>query len=207
PVYDAFIFAGYRRRLEVQEPVGQPAGVGTITITDVYPPVSPVNPYGLAMNSTTTAAQRYALWRRTGRVRDVTVLAGNFGFTANIPELTRPTSLLTIDVNNDARRVAGVHYEWDARLLASGSDPAGSEPCTEMLFPYDFASSTTFDASHDHFDVCTAHGFVFAASTSSWRGDPGAAPPSTANVETRSEVRAIDNLGRVERFAQLGDIH
>src|SRR6185436_5413610 len=36
---------------------------------------------------------------------------------------------------------------------------------------------------------------------------PGAAPPATANVETRSEVRAIDNFGRVEQFAQLGDVH
>lgn len=207
PAYDAFVFPGYRRQIAVQDPVAQPAGVGTVTITDTYTPTSAVNPYDLAQSSAIAAKERYRLRRLVGRVRDVTVLAGDFGSSSGIPRLATPSALLSIDINSDPRRIAGAHHEWDVQLLASSSDPPGQEPCSEMLFPYDHAASATFDQSHDRFDACTAHGFAFLASTDSWRGNPGAAPPSTGNVETRSEVREIDDLGRVRVFALLNDTH
>src|SRR6185436_18518131 len=185
PAYDAFIFPGYRRRVELQDAVAQPAGMGTAIITDTYAPVSAENPYGLAINSNVPAAQRYAFWRRLGRVSDITVVSGDLGAS----RLATPRMLLDIDVQHDAHVIAGVHYEWGARLLAAGTDPAGAEPCSEMVFPYNFANSKTFDDNHtDHVDACTAHGFAFMSSTDSWRSNPGAAPPSTASVETRSEV-------------------
>jgi hypothetical protein len=76
-----------------------------------------------------------------------------------------------------------------------------------MVSPYDEAASVAFAASHASYDGCIVRGFAFSSSMQSWRGEPGAAPPSTANVETRTEVRAIDNFGRVLTAAHLNDLH
>src|SRR6185436_9055955 len=51
PFYDAFLFPGYQRRVELQDPVAQPAGRGTVVITDSYPPMSATNPYGVTLDS------------------------------------------------------------------------------------------------------------------------------------------------------------
>jgi RHS repeat-associated protein len=202
PALDGFRFPGYRRQIVVPPSVGQPAGVGTVSITDAYAQLSAVNPYGFSGASTETAVERYARRTRIGKISDVTVLSGNFGAA-----LATPSALLGIDVYSDARRIAGTHYEWDARLLATRSSPGGPEPCSETVFPYDVTGSAAFDAGHDQYDPCTARGFAFGSSVQSWRGEPGAAPPATANVEVRSEVREVDQLGRVLVAAQLNDLH
>lgn len=44
-------------------------------------------------------------------------------------------------------------------------------------------------------------------SVQSWRGASGAAPPSTENVETRSEVTSVDDLGRVVSARQWNGVH
>jgi RHS repeat-associated protein len=199
PAVDSFRFPGYRRRVVLQTPVNQPAGMATVSITDMYAPASAANPLGLTTTSTITAEQRYALLARIGRVRDMTVLSGSVGDAA----IADPSTLLGINVNTDNRRIGATHYEYDARLLLS----SGPEPCSEMVFPYDVSGSTTFADTHDPYDACMARGFGFQLSAQSWRGEPGAAPPATANVETRTEVRSIDDLGRVLTLAQLNDLH
>lgn len=203
PAHDRFIFPGYRRTITLQTPEAQPTGFGAFIVSDNYAPLSAVDLYGIAGGATVDAAQRYALFRRIGRPRDVTVLSGNIGTAA----LADPSQLLGIDVASDARRIAGAHYEWSARRLTSASDLPGPEACTEAVFPYDYAASTTFAAGHDPFDPCIAHGFAFSSSVESWRGDPGAAPPSTANVETRSDVLSIDDFGRVLTVKSSNDVH
>lgn len=203
PAADRFTFRGYQRRVEVPAPIAQPAGVATITITDNYVPVSAIDPYGLAGGAVLDAAQRYDLFLRAGRVRDVTVLSGDFGAAA----LAAPSQLLTLDVGSDSRRIAATHHEWSSRLLTSPSDPPGPEPCLEMVSPYDFAASTAYAASHPSYDACIARGFAYSASVQSWRGDPGAAPPLANNVETRTGVQTVDDFGRVLRVKHFGDLH
>ena len=55
-----------------------------------------------------------------------------------------------------------------------------------MMDPFDFAASFGADARLPAYDVVLGHGFVYGLATETWRGD--AAPPSTNNVQTRSEV-------------------
>lgn len=203
PAVDGFAFRGYRRRVEVPAPVAQPAGFATITITDNYAPVSAIDPYGVARGAILDATQRYNLYLRAGRVSDVTVLSGNFGTAA----LAAPSQLLALDVASDNRRIAATHYEWASVFLTAGSDPAGPEPCSEMVSPYDYAASTAYAAGHPSYDACIARGFAYGASVQSWRGDPGAAPPLANNVETRTEVQTVDSFGRTLRVKHFGDLH
>jgi hypothetical protein len=203
PAIDAFTFRGYRRMVELPTPVSQAAGVATFTITDNYAPVSAVDPYGVMGAVVLDSTQRYNLYLRTGRISDITTLSGNFGTAA----LGAPNQLLTIDVGNDARRVAAVHFDWNARFLGLASDPPGVEPCSEMVSPYDYAASTAYASNHVTYDACTAHGFAYGSGTQSWRGEPGAAPPALANVESRTEIRGIDLFGRVTNIAYRNDLH
>ena len=200
---DAFTFRGYRRVIELPTPVGQPSGVATLTITDSYAPVSAVDPYGITDGAVLDAAQRYNLDLRAGRTRDVTTLSGDFGAAA----ITAPRLLLTLDVASDPRRIAVTHHDWGSRPLAATSDPPGPEPCTEIVSPYDYAASTAYASSHAGYDPCKAHGFAYGASVQSWRGAPGAAPPSTSNVETRTDVVTVDDLGRALSVKQFNDVH
>lgn len=198
PAVDRFTFRGYRRRVEVPASISQPAGGATITITDSYAPVSAVDPYGVAGGAALDASQRYNLYLRAGRIRDVTTLTG-LG--------TIDPSLLLLDVGSDSHRIGATHHEWASKFLTTSTDPPGLEPCSEMVSPYDYTASTTYASSHSGYDACTAHGFAYGASVQSWRGNPGAAPPSTSNVETRTEVQTVDNFGRAQRVKQFGDLH
>ena len=189
--------------ITLQTPEAQLDGFGAAVVSDSYAPVSAVDPYGIAGGATVDPVQRYTLFRRIGRPRDVTVLSGNFGAAA----LANPSQLLSIDVTSDGNRIGAAHYEWGARRLTSSSDLPGPEACTEAIFPYDYAASSTFATGHDHFDPCVAHGFAYSLSVQTWRGDPGAAPPSTSNVETRSEVLSIDDFGRVVSVKNSNDLH
>ncbi|HEY6175717.1 MAG TPA: RHS repeat-associated core domain-containing protein, partial [Kofleriaceae bacterium] len=206
PAADRFAFPGYRRTIMLQTPEAQPDGFGAVVVSDSYAPVSAVDPYGIGGGATVDPTQRYMLLRRIGRPRDVTVLSGNFGAAA----LANPSQLLGIDVTSDGKRIGAAHYEWSARLFGATSvppDPNDPKVCIEAIYPYDYAASTTFVSGHDHFDPCIAHGFAFSSSVQTWRGDPGAAPPSTNNVETRSEVLTIDDLGRVVSVKNSNDLH
>ena len=204
PATDAFRFRGYRRRLELPTPISQPAGVAALVITDYYAPVSPADPDGPAVDAADRDT-RYMRYLRAGRVSDITVLSGDFG-AAN---LANPSQLLSIDVTKDIRRIGQAHYDWLAQLVTDSSDPAAPE-CLEMVFPYDYSRSLSYaqNAANHAYAVCTAHGFAYESAVDSWRSEPGAAPSSsTANVETRSEVQAIDTLGRPLRVAYFNDVH
>jgi RHS repeat-associated protein len=206
PVLDAFTFAGYRRRVELHslsrsglQPVD-----GIAIITDTYGPATSIDPYGLVLSdgsccAASTMDQRYKLYMRAGRTSDVTILSGTFSLGG--------TTLLSTDLSQDARRIAARHYDWGTRLLSASTDPPGAETCYEMVLPYDFAASNAYAASSGSYDLCTAHGFAFTESVQTWRGDPGAAPPSTANVATRSDVRKVDDFGRVLLVFHLNDVN
>jgi RHS repeat-associated protein len=200
PALDTFTFQGYRRSVELRIPTAESTGV--VTITDTYGPATASDPFGIlgAGGTTipTTQAQRYRRYLSAGRPSDVTLISGSLG--------SDPWALLATNVATDPRRIAATHYEWDARSLASASDPGGFEICVEMVFPYDYVASTLYALARNTYDVCGAHGFAYGLNAESWRGEPGAAPPSTANVVTRSEVRGIDDLGRVLTEAHLNDL-
>src|SRR6185295_4560018 len=135
-----------------------------------------------------------------------TVLSGDFG-AAN---LASPSQLLSIDVKTDTRRIGHAQYDWSARVLTDSSDPAGPEPCLEVVYPYDYPASRIYaqESTHNAYDACRVHGFAYVSAVDVWRGDPGAAPPSSlANVETKSEVQTIDDLGRPTKVAYFNDVH
>lgn len=198
PVQDRFRFPGYRRIVALQIPTEQSDGAATIT--DHHVPTDITNPYDLP-GSTLDPTGRYARYLRLGRVSDVTVLAGNVG--------TDPSVLLAVNAIADARRIASTHYEYDAKLLAT--DSSVPEACNEMVYPYDYKSSTgVSDPEHTDatrkVDACRQRGFAFTTSVQSVRGERGAPPSSGATVTTRSEIQTIDNFGRATRIKELGDI-
>ncbi|HSR96114.1 MAG TPA: toxin TcdB middle/N-terminal domain-containing protein, partial [Kofleriaceae bacterium] len=198
PVADRFRFPGYRRMVTLQIPTEQSDGAATIT--DHHVPSDIANPYDLP-SSALDAAGRYARYLRLGRVSDVTVLAGNVG--------SDPATLLAANVTSDDRRIGGTHYEYDAKLLPAAS--SAPEKCNEMVHPYNYLASQEVsdpDAAEatKRVDACLQRGFAFTTSVESFRGEPGAAAGSAATVTTRSEVRTVDDLGRVTSVKQLGDI-
>lgn len=201
PAQDTFTFRGYRRTVELRIPIGESQGIATLS--DTYGPARAADPFGLTtpggVSASTTATQRYRTYLTTGRPSDLTVISGALG--------SDPGALLAINIATDTRTIGGTHYEWDVRALAKTSDPGGPEVCSEMVFPYDALSSALYSIGHDTYDVCAAHGFSFGKQVSSWRGAPGAAPPAAGNVETRSEIRSVDDFGRVLLQAELNDVH
>ena len=205
PAADAFTFRGYRRRLELPAPISQPAGVAALVITDYVAPISPADPYSLRSDVLDRDA-RHARYLSAGRVSQITVLSGDFG----ADNLATPSRLLSIDVTKDPRRIGHAQYDWRARVLTDSSDPAGSERCLEMVYPYDYLDSLSYARNADNhaYDACTVHGFAYVSAVDSWRSDPGAAPPSSAaNVETKAEVKTIDDLGRPVKVAYFNDVH
>ena len=199
---DAFTFHGYRRTTQLTTPTA--ASQGVATITDAYGPAMTSDPFGVidpAGNASlaTTPEQRYLTALRMGRPRDTTVLSGSVG--------NDPWALLGINATSDPRRISATHYEWGARPLSAASDPPGPDTCDEMVLPYDFHGSSAYAISNGRNNFCTAHGFGFELTTQTWRGAPGAAPPSTENVVTRTEVRSIDDFGRVLSVSLLNDLN
>jgi RHS repeat-associated protein len=190
PAVDAFRFPGYQRSLAFRLTSNQvipPPTDGVVTITDHY---------GLAPFAPTMDANaRFKRYLQTGRVRDVTVLSGPIG--------TDPWALLSTNIDNDARRIAGVRYEWDTRLLPAGASE--SEVCLDMVFPYDYRESR---ANSLGLDPCTQRGFVFQQAVVAWRGTPGTGSALTtgATVQTASVVRSIDDFGRITSVKQYNDL-
>jgi RHS repeat-associated protein len=186
---DAFVFPGYARSVQLQvidqlfEKIKSRA-----IITDTY---------GLDPFSSMPKVERFGRYLRVGRVKDVTTLGGNTP--------TDPWQLLTVDTAGDPRRIAATHYDWTARLY---EEPAiagtNAIDCIDMMYPYDYATSFDWNLGSYGYDVCSAHGFMYQATTQSWRGS--AAPPSTANVATRDDVRDIDDFGRVTSVFHSKDV-
>ena len=178
-VLDAFTLAGYGRVVELQLVSVRGRSVGRATLTDTY---------RLAPFVPGPETERFGRYLRVGRTRDVTVVSGNLGASA--------WPLLGLDVTTDPRRIGATHYEWGIRVFEEPAVP-GTHPldCMETSFPYDFAASFGAALGPQGIDMCSVHGFVYGQATDSWRGT--AAPPSLAHVATRSEVKEIDDYGRV----------
>lgn len=184
----AFVLPAYQRSVElhVLSVVGGRAE-GLATLTDTYP---------LVPFTSQPKPERFGRYLQAGKVRDVTVLSGDVN--------TDPWTMLTTDVTTDARRRAGTHYTWTARLFEEPAIPGASAlDCFEMIYPLDFLSSWVDGV--DGYNTCSAHGFVYGSTTDSWRGQ--AAPPSTQNVATHSEVRDVDDYGRVLTLLHGKDAH
>ena len=189
PRSDAFTFPGYQRTVHLRS-VGEPGMVrapSLAMITDTYA----LTPWAPSM----TPNERFGRYLRAGRVRDTTKLGGDLG--------TDPWPLLSTNVGSDARRIGGEHFEWDTRSFVE-SYPPSSDFCMELMYPYDFDASVSNWFANNNYDVCATHGFMFGSSMSSWRGS--SAPPSAANVQTRTEVRKVDDLGRVLSIFSQNDL-
>ena len=187
---DAFRFPGYRRSVEhriTTERFFPSPTDGVATITDSYR----LAPFVPSMD----ANARFKRYLKAGRVSDSTVISGNIG--------TDPWALLSTNIDNDARRIGGAHYDWNTRLLPAG--PSDSEVCLDMVFPYDFQQSSVNSLG---LDQCTQRGFVFQTIALSWRGTPGTASPlaTDATVLTDTEVLSVDDFGRVTSVAEFNDL-
>lgn len=189
---DAFIFPGYRRAVTSAFALAtSPSTIndGMATLTDTYG----LAPFVASMD----AAARFQRNMKVGHVSDVTTLSGTIGGD--------PWALLGVDITRDARRIAGTHYDWQARLLPGGSAPANNERCLDLMFPYDFAASQANDLGDDQ---CTAHGFAFQKSQFSYRGTPGTADAVTSRqtIQTSATVDSVDDFGRITSVRQDNDL-
>ena len=194
PKYDAFIFAGYKRRVELRltsDQVAPRPTDGLAHITDTYLLV----PFDEGMDSDA----RFRRYLKAGRVSDVTTISGNVG--------TDPWAVLDTNLNIDPRRIGGAHYDWDTRILPTGTSVG--DFCFDMVYPYDYRRSRDFVLDHldADSDQCMVHGFVFQKSASSWRGSPGTGSPYETDraVVTLSEVESVDGFGRVLAATQRND--
>lgn len=181
---DAFTLPAYARSVELRVLMNVFGGNnGLATLTDTYP----LAPFAITM----TREERFGRYLRVGRVRDVTVLknAGN-----------DPWAMLATDIATDPRRIGATHYDWLPRLFEEPAQP-NQDFDIDMVFPYDFR--TSFGWNIGSINLFSAHGFLYGSATDSWRGD--AAPPSSGNVATRSQVLKVDDYGRVTAVLQEKD--
>lgn len=186
---DLFRSFGYLRRASLlsTSEEGYPGFNATAQIVDRYPLEWSA---GLANN------HRFGRYLRAGRVRDITWLAGSRDIDV--------WSLLTVDISNDGRRIAGTNHSVsldDTRLFTDPSPPV-DDLCYDMMFPYDFEASESHN--YGSYNLCSARGFLYTRYTSSWRGD--AAPPSPDNVMVGTSVRSVDDFGRVTSILYKNDI-
>lgn len=186
---DAFTRSAYRRTVEMRvmpdavDPKNNPA---MAKLVDTYP----FAPWDVGM----TLNERFGRHLRVGRPRDVTTLAGSLG--------ADPWALLSVDATSDARRIAGTHYDWQTRTFPEPGFV--NDLCAEFVYPYE-SDLWALGWGSTSYDVCSVHGFIYAQATDSWRGS--AAPPSANNVEVRTSVRSVDDLGRPTSVAYSNDLY
>jgi RHS repeat-associated protein len=192
PAYDAFIFPGYQRTVELRATSEETPDGSVATFTDTYD----LAPFDPAMNITA----RFQRYLQAGRAKDVTTMSGRLG--------TDPWALGIGDISASIFRKSGAHYDWDARLLTTGPtpSPASNELCLDMMYPYDFVRSQS-EGGFAWEDECTKHGFLFQKAVWSWRGEPGTGNPFTSSttVKTNTDVRSVDDFGRTTTVALLND--
>ena len=190
---DGFRSSGYQRRVETKSAPGAKGGSVQMnaSIIDRYP-LGFVSPATLIYMS---EAQRLGRYLLSGRVSDVTTLAGDSD--------ADPWSLLTVDIASDTRRIGAVHYSIDTsatRYFADTTPPA-DDACKEVMFPYDYDLSVT--NNFGNYSPCSARGFLYTTATQTWKGT--AAPPSSANVQTTTSVRSVDDSGRITSVLYQND--
>ncbi|RYZ39153.1 MAG: hypothetical protein EOO71_21220, partial [Myxococcaceae bacterium] len=194
----SFTLAGYQRSVALRSTVKQSPYLkavinyeGIATLTDTYPLPE------FTAADVTTKNDRFNRYLRAGKVRDITKFSA-IG--------TDPWVLLGLDVNTDSRRLGATHYDWASKVFEKtpGAGTTAAD-CLEMAYPYSYALSLNeaLGSSTDFF-TCSAHGFLYPSATRSWRGQ--AAPPSTNNVQSASEVRVIDDQGRILNVFHKNDL-
>ena len=189
PASDAFIFPGYQRTVEALATTTGGSD-GTATFRDTYG----LEPFDPSMDIT----GRFRRYLKAGRLMDVTTYAGS-GVAGDPWSVTPDASL----------RISGTHYDWNARVLTTGVTPKpdSNELCIDMMYPYDYGTSLQNQGAAWE-DECTKRGFLFQTAVSSWRGTPDAANAfaSTKTVQTRTEMRAVDDFGRPTIVALLNEV-
>lgn len=187
PLADAFRFAGYQRSVSLQ---AGGDGNGTATVEDRRGP--DVHTAG------SDAAARLRRYLLVGRPVETVNLAGSVG--------SNPWDLLNVDLSSDPRRSAGTQYVWSTRALPDGVAPAGNEPCQDMVYPYDYASSRSQVPAGD---ACTQRGFAYVQTQFDWRGTPGGgdALASTQTVQKSRQVLAIDDYARTTSVRDDNDLN
>jgi RHS repeat-associated protein len=190
PMADAFVLPAYGRSVEVRGVgrAGLEAETAILTDTLDLPAFVPGS----------TDAVRYDRYAQAGRVRDVTILG------KGVPR--DPWALLAVDTATDVRRTGAERRAWKSTFVPGATLPAADDDCVDIPDPY------AWDPDADNtFSTCMWRGFGFASSVETWTGT--AAPPSAANLQTRSEILAVDGHGRVlsvrhenDRFRSEDDI-
>ncbi|MFP2906014.1 RHS repeat-associated core domain-containing protein [Pyxidicoccus sp. 3LFB2] len=180
-----FTMPGYQRTVALRTPSIQGQYEGFAVITDRHP---------LPAFTPTTQVDRFSRYLLAGRVRDVTAIK-DVGID--------PWAILTL---NTQGRVRGTHIDHAAKLFVEPAIPGTRETdCMELMHPYDFAASKAVnEGGSSDYDMCSAHGFMYAKARTAWRGT--AAPPSTTHVATGMEVRSIDDYGRVLNVFYMNDL-
>ncbi|RKH32678.1 hypothetical protein D7Y13_30145 [Corallococcus praedator] len=191
-VYDsalhAFTMPAYQRSVSMSTVTVLGRGEGYATITDTYPQPAFDN---------TSPAVRFGRSLLTGKVRDITTVT-----SASLD----PWTLLATDLTTYGSRLKASHVEWGTKYFPEPV-PAGTPneglDCFELAYPLDFPAS--YLVVNSGYDACRAHGFAYSRVTDSWRGS--AAPPSTANVVTRSEATDVDDYGRTLNAKHANDVY
>jgi RHS repeat-associated protein len=213
-VEDRFTFPGYRVKVDLH--LGDVNAKPSATVTTAYPLTLPA--IGMTRND------RFGRYLRVGRTRDVYKLVDNPAVAGGMLG-TDPVVLLknfTTDSGDafgspDVRIIERTHYDWDTRFVAGLGDSNDPQFCWDMVAPYSYEASKSFDTgqgsdeNHANFDICRSRGFLFEQSVRNWRTRlrPSGtdAQFATANVETRSEILEVDDLGRMRRRKQWNDIN
>jgi hypothetical protein len=194
---DRFSFRGYGRKVELPlldakggvagGPISRPYG-GNAIITDQWS----LTPFSLAL----TKQQRWQRIQRAGHVRDI--------FRMRDVGAPDPWALLNVSAS-DPRLIGAAHYEWDAKYFEEPASPGENAfDCLDMVAPLDFAASFGDSLGANGMNVCRAHGFGFASSSTTWYG--GSPPPSDDNIQTRTRTLTVDDFGRTTSVAFDNDI-
>lgn len=191
-VYDetagSFVFPGYARTVSQQTAGMSPVGggpLGQATVTDRYG----LSDYVVG----STKEDRFARYQLVGQTSATTKVAGMLS--------SNPDALLAIDAVNDYRVIGRITYSYATRMFEEASAPGEDlQDCLDYVYPYDYQASLGYIG--DSYDVCSAHGFTYAASTRAQRGSP----TTSSNVTTQTDVTAVDDWARPTSIHYTNDV-
>lgn len=186
PALDEFTMKAYERTVEVRGTGRESWEADSARIEDTHT----LPDYNLPPDP-----ERYHRYQIAGRPRAVHTLANGVPRDA--------WQLLTTDIYTDNRIIGGVDYEWVSQFVTPGS-VTGFLDCVDIPWPYNWSTSLGTNAGSAFFP-CATRGVTYLKSTEAWEG--AAAPPSHLSLETRTEVHAVDNLGRPTYVKYDNDRH
>jgi RHS repeat-associated protein len=192
PVIDAFVFAGYGKRVELVVSDSEREGStlrGTATLT-----LSPTKP--ALFDPTHGVSTRFARYVRVGQPSSIRAYSGGF-----VPD---PTWILLAN-QFDVRLQGETTYEY-GHYVSSVPVPetTPTRDCMDWVAPHNPSASLIHGQSADGKQHCAWSGFTYVHTTHTWRG--AKPPPSLENVQTQSTVVSIDALARPLLVARRGDL-